>query len=77
MGTQRVIALSQLPARIMANTSFFNDSQALVLDALQGLCRSSSELVLSTTTKSKAYNPTNYQKPMISDAGSSHLPLES
>ena len=40
----------------MADTSFFNDSQALVLDALHGLCRTSSELVLNPATKSKSGN---------------------
>ncbi|KAI5456694.1 dihydroxyacetone kinase [Mariannaea sp. PMI_226] len=60
----------------MVNTSFFTDGEALVLDALQGLCNTSSELVLNPTTKtisSSSHNPSQHVT-LISGGGAGHEP---
>ncbi|KAM5344194.1 hypothetical protein ACJ41O_012731 [Fusarium nematophilum] len=60
----------------MAGTSFFTDSQALVLDALQGLCSTSSELILNTTIKTIScsnHDPSKHVT-LISGGGAGHEP---
>ncbi|KAH7155977.1 dihydroxyacetone kinase [Dactylonectria macrodidyma] len=60
----------------MADTSFFTDSEALVQDALQGLCRTSSELVLNLNSKTisrSAHNPSKHVT-LISGGGAGHEP---
>ncbi|KAF4459486.1 dihydroxyacetone kinase [Fusarium albosuccineum] len=60
----------------MADTSFFTDGQALVVDALKGLCSVSDELVLNTTTKTIScsnHDPSKHVT-LVSGGGAGHEP---
>ncbi|KAM6507060.1 hypothetical protein FALCPG4_018450 [Fusarium falciforme] len=60
----------------MADTSFFTDSQALVQDALQGLCKTSPELVLDLENKiiSRSTHDPSKHVTLISGGGAGHEP---
>ncbi|KAJ5626346.1 hypothetical protein N7510_002655 [Penicillium lagena] len=60
----------------MADSSFFTDSQALVQDALQGLCKTSSELVLDLNSKmiTRSTHDPSKNVTLISGGGAGHEP---